>query len=416
MKLRLVSHASVVFRCCGSGVWTDPWLFGKAFNNSWTLLPPPVFDQSLLTEISHIWISHEHPDHFNLPTLGSLPLDFKRRVVVLFQDNNPERIFESLRRIGYRNFTAMPHRRAITIHSDTRVYCYRAGTLDSCLAVVSGGKVVLDVNDARINHGDCKKILKDLGHVDVVLNQFSLAVHNGDPDHCRCLKRAAYNILEEISANHRDLKAEATIPFASLIYYSTTDNRFMNAYANRPRDVFEFCRARGQRVEALYPGDEYAVGGSYDSSRSLANYEAVHEASGQLVYDSSPPQALEAIRESFEELVRRLRQRFPRLLLNRVKPLRICVPDLELAVELSIARGTLTVYTGGSFDAVISSQPLHYWFSHPWCFQTLTISARFTVLRRLRTWHRHKALFALYAAGVNLRPSCLLSRSNREFF
>ena len=135
MKIRLVSHASAIIRCADTAVWTDPWLISKAFNNSWTLLPAPDFDLSLLHDVGFIWLSHEHPDHLNFPTLGSLPADFKSRVKILFQQNNPERIFEPLRKAGYRNFIILPHRRIVPITDQASVYCFRVGTIDSCLGV-----------------------------------------------------------------------------------------------------------------------------------------------------------------------------------------------------------------------------------------------------------------------------------------
>ena len=53
MKIRLVSHASVIIECSDLTLWTDPWLLGKAFNESWLLFPPACFDDALLDEIDY---------------------------------------------------------------------------------------------------------------------------------------------------------------------------------------------------------------------------------------------------------------------------------------------------------------------------------------------------------------------------
>ena len=42
MQIQLVSHASVLIRTQDVQIWTDPWLTGKVFNNSWTLLHEPA--------------------------------------------------------------------------------------------------------------------------------------------------------------------------------------------------------------------------------------------------------------------------------------------------------------------------------------------------------------------------------------
>ena len=85
MKIRLVSHASVLIKTATAGIWTDPWFVGKAFNDSWALWPRAAYDVEMLEQVDYVWISHEHPDHFSIPSLRALPENLKRRVTVLFQ-------------------------------------------------------------------------------------------------------------------------------------------------------------------------------------------------------------------------------------------------------------------------------------------------------------------------------------------
>ena len=82
-------------------------------------------------------------------------------------------------------------------------------------------------------------MLSDLGRVDVVLNQFSLAGYNGYKEQDKKLPFYANEILDNIYRNHHDLKAHVTIPFASFIYFSTLDNRYMNNYMNTPRGCIQ---------------------------------------------------------------------------------------------------------------------------------------------------------------------------------
>src|SRR5205807_3141611 len=51
---------------------TDPWLFGSAFNNGWDLISETKFSLDDFREITHIWFSHEHPDHFAPPVLKAI--------------------------------------------------------------------------------------------------------------------------------------------------------------------------------------------------------------------------------------------------------------------------------------------------------------------------------------------------------
>ncbi len=413
MKIRLVSHASVFLTCVDTTIWTDPWLSSKAFNDSWTLWPPAELDNALLEKVEYLWISHEHPDHLNFPTLASLAVDFKERVTVMFQDQNAERIFGPLRNIGYRKFRLLPHRLIINLTPQTRVYGYRVGTLDSCLGVTSGGKTVLNVNDARLNSADCGRILKDIGPIDAVLNQFSIAVKEPVVNYEQYAPAAARNVLESLSADHQNLETKVTIPFASFMYFSSVDNKHMNAFSNKPWDVVEFCESRGQPIVVLFPGDEYEVNEAYDSSTALTRYHESYSKLQTVNYDVPPLVPLPQLAASFQTLVQKLHERYPHFLLRMLRPFRVRIPDLDTTIEMSVANGSFTeTGTSAEADAVIYSQPLHYCFTQTWGMGTLMISGRVALLRDVRNWKAHKALFALNNAEVYLRPRYLLRRQN----
>lgn len=417
MKIQLVSHASVVIETPGAVIWTDPWLKGKVFNDSWTLLPADGFDSSILRRVTHLWISHEHPDHLNFPTLGSLPDDVKKKVTVLFHEgSSSRRVFESLRALGFRIFTAMPHRSFFRLGADTRVYCYRAGTMDSCLGVTSGDQSILNVNDAKIGTRDCRVILNDLGSVDVVLNQFSMAVCHVSSDYRHELSKYRRQILDNLSANHRDLKARVTIPFASLIYWSSLDNKYLNEFSNKPRDAFHFCRARGQQTAILYPGEVYDTEQPYDSTKSLERYEALFARLDELPFDEPVRVPLDKIKAAFKSMIEELRSKFPPILLRAFLPLSIRIPDLDLTVKVSIGRGVLKeIENTRKPDLSVYSQPLEFCFSKPYGAQTLAISGRYFLHRGRRNWRLHRALFALNNADVRLRPGQIFSRKNFSF-
>jgi UDP-MurNAc hydroxylase len=416
MRIRLISHASVLVETESGVVWTDPWVTGKAFNDSWTLLPASGFDQSILSKITHLWTSHEHPDHLNFPTLRSLPDYFKKKVVVLFQENGSRRIFESLQNLGFRTFTALPHRRFLNLGGGTRLYCYQAGTMDSCLAVSSGGKTIFNVNDAKLGGQDCRIVLRDLGSVDVVLNQFSMAVCHPPAEYRPFLARLQRQVLENLSANHHDLNAQVTIPFASLMYWSSLDNRHFNEFSNRPGDVSRFCESRGQQTAILYPGDAYDVGQPYDSRSALERYERLFARMAEFPFDEPVRVPLEKIEAAFQAVVVELRSKFPRILLRAVRPLCIRIPDLNLTVQVSIGRGRIDEVEGTREpDLSMYSQPLEFCFSKPWGVQTLAISGRYFLLKGRRNWRLHRAIFALNNAGVCLRPGQIFSRNNWSF-
>src|SRR5437016_5647515 len=84
--IEFVNHASIVVDA-GDGVrlLSDPWLAGTVFNGGWTLLSPSSFSDADFESITHLWISHEHPDHFHPPPLARIPKRHRAKLTVLFQ-------------------------------------------------------------------------------------------------------------------------------------------------------------------------------------------------------------------------------------------------------------------------------------------------------------------------------------------
>ena len=256
MKIRLVSHASVVIETADAKIWTDPWLFGKAFNESWALLPEPEFDPNLYQEIDLVWVPHEHPDHFHFPTLKTLPADFKRRVTLLFQKNNSDKMPNAFRALGFENIRLLPNREIVAITPDTEVYCTQIGNMDSALGIRTQGEAVFNLNDCEANDADCRIIRRDLGEIHTVLNQFSIAGYRGHHDFATRLTQSAGQILENVLANHLALGAKITIPFASFVYFCMQDNRFINDFTNTPRTYARSSHRTDKRrrypIQAIY--------------------------------------------------------------------------------------------------------------------------------------------------------------------
>ena len=69
-----LNHASFIIEFNGVKILNDPFLFGSAFNNGWNLIKE-VDHEKILKDITHIIFSHEHPDHFSVPFLKSIPSD-----------------------------------------------------------------------------------------------------------------------------------------------------------------------------------------------------------------------------------------------------------------------------------------------------------------------------------------------------
>jgi hypothetical protein len=417
VKVHLVSHASVVIEAEDVSLWTDPWLFGKAFNDSWSLFPQPVWDSNWLSRIAFLWISHEHPDHFHIPTLKSLPDDFKRRVTVLFQENNSEKMFRAFKGLGFTKQLKLPHRKLVALSPQTRVYCYQEGLMNSALLVESAGRRVFNVNDAELRTGDCRLVRRDVGPCDAVLNQFSIAGYSGLPDAEGRLSRMAKQILDNMVANHRDLGARTTVPFASFIYFSCTDNAYINKYANTPRRVYDRFVNEGLDATVLYPGESFDVASRHDSSAALEKFEVDYRRLATLPLDAPKLITVESLRDAFVKLALQLEERFPRAVLGLLRPVSVRIPDLGVTVRMSVPKKSwqLIERTEPEADLVMNSQPLSFAFSYPFGVQTLGVSARYRLQHSIRNWQLHRAIFALNNAEVYLGQRGILSIDNARF-
>jgi L-ascorbate metabolism protein UlaG (beta-lactamase superfamily) len=412
MQIQLISHACVIVTTGDTRILCDPWLFGPCFNDSWSLFPAAAWDLAWLHRIDYLWISHEHPDHFHIPTLRSFPDDFKNRVVVLYQENNSRKMWDELSALGFARQKSLAHREVVSLTHATSVYCYQEGQMNSALAVMSRGLTVLNVNDAEIRASDCRLIRREIGCPDVVLNQFSIAGYGGlEPADVRLAKLAS-GILTNMVANHRDLGARVTIPFASFMYFSVSDNWHVNRYANRPRAVQERFCCEGLDVAILYPGETYVVGELHDNRASLSQYDEAYKDFDQLPLKVPQQIELAEVEAAFQALCADLHRRYPGPLLRVLRPFSVRIVDLGASRSFSISSRRVEDIGDASVDMDVYSQPLWFAFKYPYGVQTLGVSARATVHSGVGNWRAHRVLFAMNNAEVYLKPRLLFTTAN----
>ncbi len=420
MKIQLISHACVIVETVDCKILMDPWVFSQVFNDSWTLFPEPKFEESMLADVDFMWISHEHPDHFNIPTLRMLPENFRKHVTVLFQRNNSQKMFEAFRRFGYSQHQALPHREIFRLTERTEIYCYQVGQMDSCLGVRDTSGILLNVNDAYTNVLDANRIRDDFGSPDILLNQFSIAGYGGFEDFAVHLTEMAKGHIEHMLETHKEVGAKVTIPFASYVLFSCEDNQYINEFANTPRSVAERFQDADADIAVLYLGDIYDTNSAkrWDSEPAILRYEEERKRLAEFEFDTPKPTPIETIKEAFGSICADLAERYPSLILRLLKPVTVEIPDLETTIRFSIADGNFVeVAKSEQADMIVNSQPLWFAFSAPFGVQTLGVSGRFRLCNKgdSNNWARHRALFGLYNAEFYLRPKYFFTASNLGF-
>ncbi len=395
----------------------DPWFVGRVFNDGWSLLSPTRHRWDDLADVTHLWLSHEHPDHFNTATLNAMPAELRARTEVLYQRTRDRKIVEWCGGRGFRGVRELASHVPTPVGRDFRVTCGPMHPADSWLAIETPGTSLLDLNDCEVDsRSQAEAIRRIVGPVDVLFTQFSIAAWDGNADEPERLRGRARFMLERMKMQCEVFEPRFIVPFASFVWFCHEENRFMNAGANRITDAAAYL---GKNVSAepvvLYPGDRWSVGQPVHSGAALERYARDHADC-----ESRPPARSEGISE--EELIAgshvyvdtlrrdagRLRMRLRLaskhfrhrraalsrptlrdrlvlagiLLLQRVEPSSIHVVDLGRSFLFDLDRGLRPCsLTKEACDVWMSSDSLHYCFKFLWGGDTLQINGRFREVR-----------------------------------
>jgi len=418
MRLTLINHASLIVEAGSVVIWTDPWLFGRAFNESWALSPAPDVERmrALLPRITHLYVSHEHPDHFHLPTLRWLPADFKDRVPVLFQRLHTEKMPEAFNRLGFKTIHTLAHREIREIAPGVRFYMFQSAPLDSAFGLIDHqGQVLFNQNDCELSYFDRAWIRKDLGKISILLNQFSIATYDGRINVSEVAPRHAARILKRMEIDHKGLDATISIPIASFMYFCCEDNCHLNAYRNSISTTASAYKNAGLQLVILRPFDTYETGQAHDNSPAVEYYGEM-ERSG-LVLDPVKSVSSDMIENAATKCFDDLYTYYPRLLLRLIGKLRCWVPDIRQHYVLDFVNRKIWGKCSASddWDIQLNSQPLWFALQQPYGFQTLSISGRFFIKAAEKRFLLLRVITGLRNAEIYLKLRYIISRQFAVF-
>jgi UDP-MurNAc hydroxylase len=362
VKITFVNHASFLLETKAASIWCDPWTMGKVVNNCCALYSPSAHVP--IERVDHIWLSHEHPDHFNFPTLKSIPEADRRRITILYQRHSSPRVVEALKKLGFEKIKELPLYRWLTLKPGFDILCGSVGTMDSFLTVRAEGESILNLNDCICTDTQLKYIHRLVGKPSMLLTQFSFAQWIGnladDTD-------AVQQKIRELKYRILTFQPKVTVPFASFGYFCNQENSWMNRFMITPARVMSMNLPG---VNFMYPGDEWDSSvRTFDSSRAVARYMKDME---NLAIDSTPPSVDdEIIRQAVEKLLQSLRQRFNRIVIGRLKPFEVYTHDTNRIFAVSPSEGRCTVRLATPESAararyVMCSQVAWYTFAHTW--------------------------------------------------
>ncbi|MGW7416025.1 MBL fold metallo-hydrolase [Streptomyces sp. NPDC054863] len=274
MKITFLGHAGALIETDDVRLVCDPWFSeGGAFLSGWHQLPDNSACAGLMADATHVYVSHDHEDHFDADVLNALDPSVR-----LLMPDYPlpswHRLVEGLRGP------------APTLLQDGEVF--EAGSLrlrlvlsptprhqDSALVIedTATGQVVVNLNDCQVDRAQLRMLRRLYPRVDVVMAQFSGATwfpfaYSFPPEQAAAASAAKKaNSLRRWTRYMRALKPRAAVAFAGppiLLDPSLTPHFFDPASIfTTPPDLLRWLEQEqpdlASRCVAPLPGDVLEV-------------------------------------------------------------------------------------------------------------------------------------------------------------
>ncbi|MFM7682851.1 MAG: MBL fold metallo-hydrolase [Bacteroidota bacterium] len=381
MKIEWVNHASFVVEADGISLICDPWIEGRVFNNSWAQVSPTVFSYNDFSKITHIWFSHEHPDHFYPPNIIKIPEEIRKKITVLYQKSEDRKVIEFCRKLGFIVIELEPLVEVFLNDTVSIINNKVKNESDSWLFFKSTSFSFLNLNDCVFeNKADLEKISSKIGEIDILFTQFSYANWVGNADDFNLKNYHASQKLEEIGRNIDVFKPKYTVPFASYVWFCAESNFHMNHCVNSIDDVYKFLSNKETTPIVLYPGDIWYINGLSDSQQAIEKYVIDHkeklESRNLTSFELIEYEDLKKSAETFKQ--RHLKMNDNRKL-KSYAPFFAYLTDWNEAISFSYSMGLKREpkTAKSQTDIAINSQNLKYCFDHDWGWSTIMVAGTF---------------------------------------
>lgn len=379
MKLTWVNHASYILEYENVKIICDPWIEGRVFNKSWALISKSKFTFNEFESITHIWFSHEHPDHFFPPNLIKIPKHFREKITVIFYKTIDKKVVEFCKN---NNFKKIIELNSFEKYNLSENFSITLGKVekdsDSWAFFETKENTLLNVNDCVLSDNEINLIKNSFIKIDVLLTQFSFANWVGNKDDKVEIADAANKKLLQLKNHIVKFSPNFVIPFASYVWFCSIDNFYFNQFANKIDNVYNFIEGLNCNPIVLYPGDKWAIGEYHNSLHSIEKY----------LFDSSkineneltkfsliPISMLEKEAIIFKNKALKRNNKIKLLLMN---PLIIHLNDYNQVYSFSFKKGFNKINLKEEFaDISFKSQNLLYCFKYDWGFETILIAGTF---------------------------------------
>lgn len=260
MRFKILSHAGMLVEAGGIKLVSDPWILGSSYWRSWWNYPTPA--PCPFEEVSHIYLTHLHWDHFHGPSLRKFP----RSTTILVPEAPTTRLMEDIVDFGFQKVVELPHGKTVSLASNFRVTSYQFGlaTIDSILIVDDGNTTLANLNDCKIAGLPLRQVLKRHPHIDFMFRSHSSAspypfcIEAEDKSDLRYRTNKDY--VADFVITAQLLKPRYAVPFASNHCFLHKETWELNETIVNPFDVKRFYdqhKIDGTECVVMVAGDSW---------------------------------------------------------------------------------------------------------------------------------------------------------------
>lgn len=293
MNITYLGHAAILLEGGGTRILMDPWLTDPAYHGSWWHYPPLALGPRDIPRPDWIYISHEHADHFDPPSLEQLD----RGIPIVIANFRNKRFRDRLGALGFGDVTELDFGRKkrcggleIELIAPDRVWD------DSAILLKDGTHVVLNVNDCHLDVATLERLGRE-NDIDLAFLTFTGASQYPGcfelpPEEKRrrflASKRAH---LEEFVHWARLLRTKRAVPAAGNYALLAPSQLPMNTgdYVNTPAEALEELAKAAPEIEGLQmnPGDRWTPEGGLRRLNPAPDWSRRIEAIAQLSRDNA---------------------------------------------------------------------------------------------------------------------------------
>jgi len=424
-KIEFVNHASVLISCNEISILSDPWYFSSIFNQGWRLIYENQikYIEEVLSRTTHIFISHEHPDHFNPKFFLEKKIKeliIKKNINFIFQKTEDGRVISFLKNNNF-NVQECELDKTIQLNDEIKIKISKHDFYDSSLSIFTPNYKILNLNDCPLKQKNkINNFKKKNGEYDLLLTQFSYAAWKGSLENSNLRQLAAKEKIKNIILQAQILNCKHVIPFASYIYFSNKMNFYMNDFINKPQTVYSSLKENNIDAIIMAPGEIQNLVSIKQNERSLEFWAKQFELTENTkkIDEYNKSINLDELNLNFEKYKKKIFQKNSRLLITIINKLsffnifqniNIYLEDHKINYKFSILKG-LSQTKNSDYDISMHSDSLLFIFKNEFGFDTLTVNGCFqTNYKKFPKVTKTLALGSLNAMGLGLNYKMLFN-------